>query len=162
MKDYLNLMPIAATAKLYGVFRVVVKDQKGCEHITCGYKPGESHYSFQTGKYTCIKKPIKPDKCIFERYARCTTQELSDPNMKDLFAAITIDLVDGPNNNYTDFPNITRMTFLFNMLTEEVKDKWFQRGANESIQPHQGSNGRPLPSAVKNIREIIEGMKRVI
>ena len=162
MKDYLNLMPLAATAKLYGIFRLIKREKDTCRHITCGFKPAHTEYDWSASKLKIVKKASPEPKCSFERYVRCTTQELSDPNTKDMYAAITIDLITSPNNNYSDFPITNRMTFLFNLATEEVKDKWFQMGPNESVQPHQGGAGRPMPSTIKNIHEIIEGMKKAI
>lgn len=156
-KPYIKLDNFAVEAELYGIFRLVPKKDK-CNHVTCGYHAYD--YWDITGKM--VKASKTPVKCSYERYIKCTNQELADPDQKvgTIFAAIRV--VVASVNNYDEWDN-SSMIFLYDVVGESVKDSWFQRGGNESIAPHSGvGQNWPKPSTLKNLHDVIEGMKKEI
>jgi hypothetical protein len=88
---------------------------------------------------------------------------LSDPDQKvgNIFAAIRVAVVK--KGGYTSEWEGVPMIFLYDLIGETVKDQWFQRGGNESIAPHSGhGQDWPVPSTLKNLKDVIEGMKKEI
>ena len=160
-KPFLNLDPYAVKAELYGIFKKLPQAEL-CEHKTCGYKNvRESSCSWiaSAGNYKTIKRiPGKLVKCSFERFAKCTTQELSDPT-KDIeyFAAINV----WYNHKVYDNPAISSAIFLHNLIEDKVKDKWFQHAPHGAIQPHsQIPSNWCKPSEIGNLRDVLDGMKK--
>jgi hypothetical protein len=64
---------------------------------------------------------------------------------------------------YSGYPEINTAIFLHDLVDDKVKDKWFQHGPKGSIQPHsQIPANWPNPSDMKNISQVLEGMRKSI
>lgn len=162
-KTFFDAGPFIVKAEMYGIFRLIPRDNPKCEHKACGYQPLKAG-GWNVG-YTKMLKEVKGAevKCTFERYKACTSQELSDPTNKvgTFFAAIMI--YYSYAGGWSGVPEISTAIFLHDLIEDKVKDKWFQHGPKQSIQPHsQIPNNWTVPSAMMNISQVLDGMRKEI
>lgn len=161
-KPFFKLGPYIVQAELYGVFKLLSRPEK-CEHKSCGYNDiKRSGTKFVNGEYKLVKRVMGPlATCTYDRYAKCTTQELVDPNSKVTTYFAAIEIAYSSMTGFGGEPEICHAIILHNLNEDTVKDKWFQHGVRESFQPHtQIPNGWIKPSELKNLAEVVEGMKK--
>jgi hypothetical protein len=153
--SYLSLNPIIVEADMYGIFRLIPRKSEMCKHVSCGFK--DIGY-WKNSEWIEVKRV----QCTYERYIKCTTQELADPTAKvgTIFACMSVAVIYKANNVaiWEGHP----MMFLYDLIGESIKDRWFQNDGNGVISPHSQAVGVPLPSATINIKTVIEGMKAAL
>lgn len=164
MPPFLTLDPIAVKAELYGILKFIPRKSDLCQHVTCGFTKQVTRWDWKTNTYAVVQHPGKEVKCSWERYKKCTTQELSTPDVTadSIFAAIQVHVVT--TSGYNQVPEASgSMIFLHDLYADKTKDRWFQKGgtANGSIQPNiQVGNSYPKPSELVNLHDVLEGMKK--
>ena len=161
-KPFYKQDPYVVRAKLYGVFKLLSRPDK-CEHKSCGYKDIKpATYKYVNGLYKTIKRVPGPlADCTYDRYAKCTTQELVDPNSKVTTYFAAIEIAYSSSAGFSGEPEIWHAIILHNLNEDSVKDKWFQHGVKESFQPHMQIPPNWIkPSELKNLAEVVEGMKK--
>lgn len=165
MADFLDLDPYVVKAELIGILKVIPRKKDMCEHVTCGFKKAQRIYDWQKNKYVTTSEESGLVKCSWERYKKCTTQELSNPDVTadSIFAAIRVCIVH--KGGWSNYPEVNQTIFLHDLYTDKTKDRWFQNGStnNASIQPNiQIGSDYPKPTQIVNLKEVIEGMKKVL
>lgn len=159
-KPYIELDHMAIDATLYGIFRLIPRKSDMCAHVTCGHNPATTKWDYNKGKQVTTKAG-KLVKCSYERYTKCTTQELSVPDAKigTIFAAIMVSITFKGFYGW----ECKSMIFLYDLIGDTIKDKWLQNGGNDSVAPHSQSDTYvSMPSQLLNIKDVVEGMKKVL
>lgn len=157
-KTMYNAGCLALKADFVGFTKQLGYDKKKCTHSECGYESFCGHIACYSA-HACLEEAEHDDKAYI-KFKVHTDTELADPSIKPEFVCLNVTMASN-TQGADDIRSSVHL--LYDIRNDRLAyDAWFMKTGGKTFVPHVIDKNLARPSEIKNMKDIIDALKKLL